>query len=106
MPVGKISVCAVMQDISADLPRNVAECADFLLRVADSEGVIGIDEIDDASSGIDGGIQLCCGQPIAGARIVNGDFAYLCAGLPGKLHWPLPTGVGRYEIGPRSAIGS
>src|SRR5262245_26218910 len=100
MRVGKITVCAVVQKVSADLARNLAERADFLLRVADAERIIWVDEIDNPRVVIDYGVQLFCSQTIADPRIVNGDFTYLCAGLTGKLHRPFPARVGRHEIRP------
>src|SRR5262245_3139316 len=106
MRVGKITVCAVVQEVSADLARNLAECADFLLRVADAGRIIWVDEIDSPRAVIYCGVQLFWGQTRADPRIVNGDFTYLRTGLAGKLHRPFPARVGRHEIRPRCAIGA
>ena len=93
-----------MQEIGAHPARDCAKRLNLLPRIANPQGVVGIDQIDDAGILIDGLAELLRRQPVSRRRIVDRNLANFGAGLPGELHRPFPAGVGRDKIGLRLAI--
>ena len=97
MAVSEIAIGAVVHQQRTAIARDRRKAFDLLAAIADTERIVGIDQIDDRRALVDMRLQRVGRQPVVADRIVDRDLDYLGALLAREQAWPFPGRIGGDE---------